>query len=115
MRQNPAMTTLPTPPHHGSFTPPRLAEPRARRRAGARLQTLRFMVPKRPSGVSRYRIFTVLVFAGIVVLDEWADRSLSAHLSGDVVGPASVLVWALTLLGALGLGPLARLRDALSR
>ena len=66
--------------------------------------------PGRPLGVSRYRIFMTVVFCCVVLVDYWADRSLSAHLSGDIIGPISVIIWALTLLGAFRSGPAGRLR-----
>jgi hypothetical protein len=37
----------------------------------------------------------------VVLVDYWADQSLSAHLSGDFIGPISVIIWALTLLPLL--------------
>jgi hypothetical protein len=54
----------------------------------------------------------LLVFACIVFADAWADLRMPAVVA-HVVGPLSVVVWALTLLGALGLGPLAPVRKAL--
>ena len=49
-------------------------------------------------------------FACIVLFDAWADLNLSATVSTFIVGPASVVLWALTLLGSMGIGPLARMR-----
>jgi hypothetical protein len=70
--------------------------------------------PGRPFlGVSRYRIFMTVVFCCVVLVDYWADQSLSAHLSGDIIGPISVIIWALTLLGAFRVGPAGRLRDVM--
>ncbi len=69
--------------------------------------------PRRPPAVSRYRVFVTVVFCCVVLVDEWADRAISAHLSGEVVGPALVVVWTLTLLGAFGIGPLARVHAAM--
>jgi hypothetical protein len=67
----------------------------------------------RPLGISPYRIFMTVVFCCVVLVDYWADQSLSAHLSGDFIGPISVIIWALTLLGAFRLGPAGRLRAAM--
>ena len=55
------------------------------------------------------------VFCCMVLVDAWGDRSLSAHLSDDVIGPVSVLIWALTLLGAFDIGPMGPLRAAMRR
>ena len=54
-----------------------------------------------------------LVFCVIVLTDEWADRTLPTHLSDAVIGPLSIVVWVLTLLGAFGIGPMGRLRAAM--
>ena len=56
-----------------------------------------------------------VVFCGIVLVDTWADRSLSGHLSGEVIGLVSVFIWALTLLGSFELGPMGRLKVAMRR
>ena len=71
--------------------------------------------PRRTPRVCRYRIFVACVFCCVVLVDAWADRSLSAHLSGDVIGPASIAIWAMTLLGAIGIGPMGLLRAATRR
>src|SRR6059036_769200 len=68
--------------------------------------------PRRTPRVCRYRIFMAGVFCCVVLVDAWADRSLSAPLSGDVIGPASIAIWAMTLLGAIGIGPMGLLRVA---
>jgi len=76
----------------------------------------RHLAPKdRRPGVSSYRIFMTIVFIGVVVVDEWSDRSVSAAAGADVVGPASVVVWALTLLGSFGIGPVATIWGAFRR
>ena len=73
-------------------------------------------VPRRlRPGVSGYRIFMTIVFVGVVLVDEWSDRSLNPVASPDVVGPVSVIVWALTLLGSFGIGPVARIWAAMHR
>ena len=69
---------------------------------------------RRP-GVSSYCIFMMIVFACIILVDVWSDQSLSATVSADVVGPVSVIVWVLTLLGGLGIGPIAKIGDAVCR
>jgi hypothetical protein len=53
------------------------------------------------------------VFCCVVLIDAWADRSLSAHLSGDIIGPMSIVIWTLTVFGAIGIGPLGTLRAAM--
>jgi len=45
-----------------------------------------------------------------VLLDSWADVNLPVTASAYIVGPASIFLWALTLLGSLGIGPVARMR-----
>ena len=52
------------------------------------------------------------VFSAAVSADVFAARCLSPGWA-DVVGGTTFVVWAATLLGSLGLGPLARLRDAI--
>jgi len=69
---------------------------------------------RRPD-VSRYRVFIVIVFGCVVLVNEWFDRSLSGSAISDVVGSASVVVWAMTLLGSFGLGPVAAIWSALRR
>ena len=71
-------------------------------------------LPRRPPGVSRYRIVMAVVFCCIVLIDRWSDRNLSAHWS-DVVGSISIVIWALTLLGALGVGPMRLFSDEAHR
>ena len=70
---------------------------------------------RRRPGVSSYRVFMMIVFACIVLIDAWSDQSQSATMSADVVGPLSVIVWALTLLGGFGIGPIATIWDAVRR
>ena len=70
---------------------------------------------RRRPGVSSYRIFMTIVFLCVVLVDEWSDRSLSPIVSPDVVGPVSVIIWALTLLGSFGIGPIARIWAAMHR
>jgi hypothetical protein len=65
--------------------------------------------------VSSYRIFMTLVLVCVVLIDEWSDQSLDPILSPAIVGPASVIIWALTLLGSFGIGPVARIWDAIRR
>ena len=56
-----------------------------------------------------------VVFGLIVIVDEWSDRTLSPGAETDVIGTTSVIVWACTLLGSYGIGPVAVLRDILRR
>jgi hypothetical protein len=89
---------------------------RGERLVGDRSSVLRHLVPKgRHPGVSSYRVFMTIVFICVVLVDEWSDRSLSAIVSPNVVGPVSVGVWALTLLGSFGIGPIAAIWNALRR
>lgn len=89
---------------------------RAERLFGDGSTVLRRLVPQgRRPGVSSYRVFMTIVFICVVLVDEWSDRSLSAIVSADVVGPVSVGVWALTLLGSFGIGPIAAIWNALRR
>lgn len=68
--------------------------------------------PRRPrSAVSRYRIFMAAMFVVVVSLDTWLD---SMDCAG-IAGPASVAVWALTLLGSHGIGPVRAIWDAAHR
>lgn len=69
---------------------------------------------RRP-GVPDYRIFMTIVFALIVLIDEWSDRSLSTGVGVDVIGSTSVVVWAFTLLGSFGIGPAPAIWDTLRR
>jgi hypothetical protein len=70
--------------------------------------------PRRPHiAVSDYRVFSTVVFACIISLDVWSDLKWSSLVSAYVVGPSSVLVWALTLVGSFGIGPVYRAWNAL--
>ena len=69
--------------------------------------------PRRPS-VSRYRVFMTIVFVCVVFIDQWSDRNLSAAVS-TVVGPVSVILWVLTLLGSFEIGPVAAMWRSVSR
>ena len=66
------------------------------------------------SGVSGYRVFMMIVFACIVLVDAWTDQSLSAAVR-SVAGLVSVIVWALTLLGSFEIGPIAALWQVMRR
>lgn len=66
---------------------------------------------RRPQSVSGYRVLVSVVFALVVAVNVWCEINL-ATLVG-IVGPVSVLVWALTLLGSFGIGPIAVLWQAL--
>jgi hypothetical protein len=50
-----------------------------------------------------------LVFIGVVATDVLLARKSSI----DVVGPASVIVWAFTLIGHFGIGPVRAFWNAL--
>ena len=65
-------------------------------------------------GVSSYRIFVTIVFAIVVLAVGWSDQHLPAAAVA-VVGSAAVTLWVLTLLGSLGIGPVAAIRDAIRR
>lgn len=65
--------------------------------------------------VSSYRVFIMIVFGCVVLVDEWFDRSLSGSAISDVVGSVSVVIWAMTLLGSFGLGPVAAIWNAMRR
>jgi hypothetical protein len=64
-------------------------------------------VPRRPE-VTGYRVFMAIVFICVVAADDWFDRTSSA----DFVGPIGVIVWALTLVGSFGVGPVRAIWDA---
>ncbi|MDM0035425.1 hypothetical protein QTI33_25050 [Variovorax sp. J22P271] len=64
--------------------------------------------------VSRYRIVVMVVFAMVVLAVGWSDQHLPAA-AVVVVGSAAVSLWVLTLLGSLGIGPVAAIRDAIRR
>ncbi|HEY9064843.1 MAG TPA: hypothetical protein VIO33_07655 [Burkholderiaceae bacterium] len=49
-------------------------------------------------------------FVCIVLVDAWADLNLPAVVSTWIVGPTSVVLWALMLLGSMGIGPVAGMR-----
>ncbi|MDN8615829.1 hypothetical protein [Variovorax ginsengisoli] len=55
-----------------------------------------------------------IVFAIVVLAVGWADQHMSTA-TVVVVGPAAVTFWVLTLLGSLGIGPAAVIRDAMRR
>ena len=69
--------------------------------------------PRRPH-VSSYRVFTAIVFLSVVLIDGWCDRRLPASVSG-IVGPISVILWALTIFGSFGIGPVATMWRVLRR
>jgi hypothetical protein len=82
---------------------------------GRRLVLRRPTPPRCPLiPLSDYRIFTTVVLACIVSLDVWSDLRWSPFISMYVVGPSSVLVWALTLVGSFGIGPVHKIWNALS-
>ena len=70
---------------------------------------------RRRPGVSSYRVFMTILYACVVLVLEWSDRSLPTAASADVVGPTSVIVWALTLLGSFGIGPVGAIWNAMRR
>src|SRR5438046_1485512 len=86
-----------------------LPKPRSRRdvagplRWMARRQSERLVRARPPgpprrwrTGVPAYRAFVAAAFVCIVLLDAWADLNLPAFASTWIVGPASVVLWALT-------------------
>lgn len=107
-----------TPILHASSTPSALAHPTPW--AGARPRVPHHAAlkpgprrPRRCPGVTAYRVFMTLVFVCVTLADVWAGRSLSPGAS--LVGPISVVVWAVTLIGGLGQGPFAAMWGALRR
>ncbi len=70
---------------------------------------------RKPPRMTSYRVFTAIMFVCVVLINVWADRSVVPVISPDVVGPTSVIVWALTLIGSLGIGPVASIWDAMRR
>jgi hypothetical protein len=87
----PAIDVLPARSNSSALAPAALSRTGKQRRNRA---------PRRP-GVSSYRFFVATVFVGIAAVDTLASGPLSQTLSIDVVGPISVVVWVLTLLGSL--------------
>lgn len=93
-------------------------------RLGARLRPARHMRSPmaRPAagtgrwrpGVSSERVFVTIVFAIVVLAVGWTDQHLPAA-TVVVVGSAAVTVWVLTLLGSLGIGPVAAVCEATRR
>ena len=55
-----------------------------------------------------------IILVCVIFVDQWSDRVFPAAVS-SVVGPLSILVWALTLLGSYGIGPVAALWRAVRR
>ena len=49
---------------------------------------------------SRCRLFLTLVFAAIGAINIGADTGTISFLDPDMIGPVSVAVWLLTLIGA---------------
>ena len=71
--------------------------------------------PPRPprrwrAGVAGHRALVAAAFVCIVLVDAWADLNLPAVVSTWIVGPTSVVLWALMLLGSMGIGPVAGMR-----
>ena len=109
-------------PHNSVMPTPFIAL--SPQRLGARLRPARHMRSPmaRPAagtgrwrpGVSSYRVFVTIVFAIVVLTVGWSDQHLPAAAVA-VVGSAAVTLWVLTLLGSLGIGPVAGLRDAIRR
>ena len=63
--------------------------------------------------MTSYRVFTTIMFICVVLVNEWADRSVAPVIGPDVVGPTSVVLWALTLVGSFGIGPVAAIWHAM--
>lgn len=98
------------------LSPQQLAAPRSRSARLIRPSMARLSAGTgrwRP-GVSSYRVFVTVVFAIVVLAVGWSDQHLPAA-AVVVVGPAAVTLWVLTLLGSLGIGPAAAIRDAMRR
>ena len=74
---------------------------------------LRFSAPRRRrTEVTSYRFFVSIMFLFVAAVDAWSDRALPPTWSANVVGPLSLVVWSLTLLGAFGIGPVRKVWDA---
>lgn len=73
------------------------------------------MPARKPPRVTSYRVFTTIVFVCVALINAWADRSVAPVIAPDIVGPTSVIVWALTLVGSLGVGPVAGIWNAMRR
>ena len=75
----------------------------------------RRVLGRRRPGVSSYRVFMTIVYACVVLILEWSDRNLPTAVGADIVGPTAVIVWALTLLGSFGIGPVGAVWNAMRR
>jgi hypothetical protein len=80
----------------------------------AHLLWSRRMPKGRRPGVSSYRVFMAVVFFSIVAIDAWSDQYLSSRFT-DVIGPISIALWTLTLLGSSGVGPIAKIWNTFRR
>jgi hypothetical protein len=67
----------------------------------------------RPPEVSGYRTFMTVILVCICAVVNWADRTLAASGGSDLVGLVCVVVWALTIVGAFGAGPVRMVWDSL--
>ena len=56
----------------------------------------------------------MIIFVCVIFVDQWSDQRFSAAVSA-VVGPVSILIWTLTLLGSFDLGPVAALWRVIRR
>ena len=73
------------------------------------------MPVRKPPRMTSYRIFTTIMFVCVALINEWTDRSVAPFIGPDVVGPTSVILSALTLVGSFGIGPVAGIWDAMRR
>ena len=60
-----------------------------------------------------YRVFMTLAFCVITAGNALSNIGASSATWGRVVGPVSVVIWILILLGGFGIGPMGALRKAL--
>lgn len=95
-------------PNRGALSEPPATMPRVFDARGSGVRGHRL------PGISGYRVFMTIIFVSVIFVDQWADRRLSAAV-GAVVGPVSVVVWMLTLLGSFDIGPVAALWRAMRR
>ena len=103
------------PGHDGTpaMNPDRIARPQT-----SELSVFDFLRPHAPGPrrphVSSYRVFTAIVFVCVALVDGWCDQRLPATVSG-IVGPISVILWALTIIGSFGIGPIATIWRVMRR
>jgi len=68
----------------------------------------------RPPQARAYRPFMTVVLLSIVAVVAWADRAASPEIR-YAIGSLCIAVWALTLIGSHGVGPVGRLWRSIHR